>query len=118
MADVFLLVSAATGLSSMKTDAPALQPSQWAYFLDLTGFRDVLDSALAALPKTTLQERAIWAGMKSVAYASSEFELPVTLALVGQVRGMGMSGIPTDEEITAAWDMAAQFQGAASLTNG
>ena len=97
--------------------AAALTAAQWSFFLDVTGFRAALDAALAALPKSTLQERTTWAGIKAVAYGSDSFRLPVTLALVAQVRGLGLSGVsvPTDQDITDAWPIAAAFAGAASL---
>ena len=94
-----------------------LNHSQWSFLLDLTGFRTVVDTALAALPKGTAEELALWAGMKAVAYESSEFTQHVTLILAAQIRAMGIPGlsIPTDAEITAAWPTAEAFQGAASL---
>lgn len=94
----------------------ALTPSQWGFFLDLSGFRDALDAALDAMPKASMHDRARWAGMRAVAYASASYQLDVTLALVGQVRGMGLPvTIPTDAEIEAAFTAAAAFQGAASI---
>lgn len=95
----------------------ALNKTQWSFLLDVTGFRDAVDAALAALPKATLQERITWAGMKAVAYDSPEFDQGVTLMLAAQVRAMAIPGltVPTDAEIIAAWDRAAAFLGAASL---
>lgn len=96
-----------------------LTPAQWAYFLDLTGFREALDAALAAMPKTTLPERTAWAMLRSVAYASESYGLPATLQLVGQVRGMGLPvSIPSDAEIEAAFMDAATFKGVESLLGG
>lgn len=95
---------------------PSLTPAQWGFFLDLTGFRDALDAALAAMPKETMQERAAWAGMRNIAYGSEQYRLDVTLALVAKVRASGLPvEIPSDEEITAAFTAAAEFKGAASL---
>lgn len=96
--------------------APVLTPAQWGFFLDLSGFRDPLDMALDALPKTTMQERQTWAALRAIAHNSAEYRLDVTLALVGQVRGYGLPvDIPGDADIEAAFMAAAQFQGAASL---
>ena len=95
---------------------PSLTPAQWGFFLDLTGFRDALDAALAAMPKETMQERAAWAGMRNIAYGSEQYRLDVTLALVAKVRASGLPvEIPSDEDITAAFTAAAEFKGAASL---
>lgn len=95
----------------------ALNKTQWSFLLDVTGFRGAVDAALAALPKTTPQEVAQWAGMKAVAYESPDFSQHVTLALAAQIRAMSIPGltVPTDAEIIAAWDSAAAFLGAASL---
>ncbi len=68
----------------------SLTPAQWHYFLDLTGFREALDAALAAMPKEGLEARAAWAMMRSVAYASESYGLDVTLQLVAQVRALGL----------------------------
>lgn len=95
---------------------PSLTTAQWGFFLDLTGFRDALDAALAAMPKETMQERAAWAGMRNIAYGSEQYRLDVTLALVAKVRASGLPvEIPSDEDITAAFTAAAEFKGAASL---
>lgn len=95
----------------------ALNKTQWSFLLDVTGFRDAVDAALAALPKTTPQEVAQWAGMKAVAYESPDFSQHVTLVLAAQIRAMAIPGltVPADAEIIAAWDSAAAFLGAASL---
>ena len=95
----------------------ALNKTQWSFLLDLTGFRAVVDAALAALPKGSPEEIAQWAGMKAVAYESSEFTQHVTLVLAAQIRAMGIPGlaIPSDAEIQAAWPIAVAFEGAASL---
>ena len=98
--------------------APAtLNKTQWSFLLDVTGFRQAVDGALAALPKATPQEMAQWAGMKAVAYESPDFSQHVTLVLAAQIRAMAIPGltVPTDAEIIAAWDSAAAFLGAASL---
>lgn len=95
---------------------PSLTTAQWGFFLDLTGFRDALDAALAAMPKETMQERTAWAGMRNIAYGSEQYRLDVTLALVAKVRASGLPvEIPSDEDITAAFTAAAEFKGAASL---
>lgn len=100
----------------MPEPPPTLTPAQWGFFLDLTGFRDALDAALNAMPKTTMQERSQWAALRSIALNSPSYALPVTLALVAQVRGMGLPvAIPADAEIAEAFTAASQFQGAASV---
>ena len=97
----------------------SLTPAQWQYFLDLTGFREALDAALAAMPKGNLAERSAWAMMRSVAYASESYGLSVTLQLVAQVRGLGLPiNIPADAEIEEAFRAAATFEGAKSLLGG
>lgn len=94
----------------------SLSPAQWHFFLDLTGFREALDAALAAMPKASLLDRQSWAALRAIAFGSSEYRLDVTLQLVAQVRLMGLPiGIPTDADIETAFGMAAQFHGASSL---
>ena len=95
----------------------ALNKTQWSFLLDVTGFRDAVDAALAALPKSTPQELAQWAGMKAVAYESPDFSQHVTLVLAAQIRAMNIPDlpIPSDAAIIAAWPAAEAFQGAASL---
>jgi hypothetical protein len=58
------------------------------------------------------------AALQAVAYESDTYSLENTLAIVGNMRGQGVSGLPTDEAITAAWMQAAQFRGAADLIGG
>jgi hypothetical protein len=94
---------------------PSLNAAQWGFFLDLTGFRDALDAALAAMPKDTLESRSKWAAMRNIAYGSEAYRLDVTLALVAKVRGTVPVDLPSDEDITEAFMAAAQFKGAASL---
>lgn len=97
---------------------PTLTPGQWDFFLDLTGFRVTLEAALTALPKTTLEERAAWAGLKAVIYSSTFYELPVILAITAQVRAMGLAiTIPTDAEIIEAFHVAAAFNGVQTVLN-
>ena len=70
------------------------------------------------MPNATLADRTLWAGMRAVAYGSSEYRLDVTLGLVARVRAMDLVPpveIPTDAEIEAAFLAARQFQGAASI---
>ena len=98
---------------------PRLTPGQWDFFLDLTGFRTAVEAALAALPKVTLEDRAAWAGLKSVVYSSTFYELPVILAITAQVRTMGLATpIPTDAEITQAFHIAAAFRGVETVLGG
>ncbi|MBC2834053.1 hypothetical protein [Paragemmobacter straminiformis] len=103
------------GVGALVAPVPALTPAQWSFFLDLTGFRATVESALSALPKSTLEQRAVWAGMKAAVYSSQSYRLDVTLQLAAQVRAMGIASVPADAEISAAWPMAAAFNGAESL---
>lgn len=98
---------------------PTLSPGQWDFFLDLTGFRTAVEAALTALPKTTLEERAAWSGLKAVVYSSTFYELPVILAITAQLRTMGLATpIPTDAEITSAFHLAAAFKGVQTVLGG
>lgn len=94
--------------------ASPLLPSQWSFLLDLTGFRASIDTALAMLPKATLEERKVWAALKADAYASQRYRQDVTLALAAKLRAMGVP-VPTDADILEAWPEAASYDGAAAV---
>lgn len=96
----------------------ALLPAQWSFFLDLTGFRSIVEGVLDAMPKTTLEERAVWAALKADVFASRSYRKEVFLELVNRVRAMGVQGIPTDAEIEAAWPLAVAYEGAQKLISG
>ena len=102
----------ADDLPSEPVPPPKLNPTQWQYFLDLTGFRALIDATLDAMPKSTMQERAEWAKLRSVAYASTDYALDVTKALAARFAG---PNAPSSEAIEQAWALAADFDGAASL---
>lgn len=94
----------------ISTEPPALDPRQWQFFLDVTGFRAAADSALAAMPKNTLEEKTIWAGMKAAISSSDYYRQSMALTLVAKVRAMNLGvALPTDDEVKAAWTQAAAF---------
>jgi hypothetical protein len=98
-------------------EPPLLSKVQWKFFLYVTGFDQAAASALAAMPKTNPQQIATWAGMKAVIEDSAYYRLSVALQLVASVRSMNLPGItlPTDAEVSTAWDQAANFHGSQSL---
>ncbi len=98
-------------------EPPLLSKVQWKFFLYVTGFDAAAAAALAAMPKTTPQEIATWAGMRAVIDDSAYYRLSVALQLVATVRAMNLPGVslPTDQQVTAAWAQAANFHGAQSL---
>ena len=93
-----------------------LTPYQWQYFLDLTGFREQINYVLEQMPKTTLEERAKWAALKTVAFQASQFELNVVMVLIAQMSAQlpGIS-MPTEEEIRQAFLIASNFNGVYSI---
>lgn len=93
-----------------------LTPYQWQYFLDLTGFREQINYVLEQMPKTTLEERAKWAALKTVAFQASQFELNVVMVLIDQMSAQ-LPGIPmpTEEEIRQAFLIASNFNGVYSI---
>ena len=98
-------------------EPPLLSKVQWKFFLYVTGFDQAAASALTAMPKTTPQQIATWAGMKAVIEDSAYYRLSVALQLVASVRAMNLPGVtlPTDAEVATAWDQAANFHGSQSL---
>lgn len=92
-------------------EPPLLSKVQWKFFLYVTGFDQAANAALAAMPKTTPQQIATWAGMKAVIEDSAYYRLAKALELVGQVRAMNLPGVtlPTDQAVTSAWSQAATF---------
>jgi len=88
---------------------PTLSKVQWGTFLDMTGFRAAADAVIAAMPKTTPQDKAKWALMKNVISESGSYRQDIALQLVATARAMAIPGValPTDAEVLAAWDVAA-----------
>ncbi len=98
-------------------EPPLLSKVQWKFFLYVTGFDQAANAALAAMPKANPQQIATWAGMKAVIEDSAYYRLSVALQLVASVRAMNLPGVtlPTDAEVSTAWDQAANFHGSQSL---
>ena len=92
---------------------PVLNRQQWAILLSVDYLGQILDGVIAAMPAGFEK-----AALRAVAYESESYSLENTLAIVANLRGQGVSGLPTDEAITMAWMQAAQFRGAADLIGG
>ena len=89
---------------------PILSKMQWNFFLDITGFRAVADAAVKAMPKNTLEEKTVWAGMNAAINSSDYYRQGMALRLVERVRAMKLGvQLPTDDEVKAAWALAATF---------
>ena len=62
------------------------------------------------MPKNTLEEKTIWAGMKAAISSSDYYRQSMALTLVAKVRAMNLGvALPTDDEVKAAWTQAAAF---------
>ena len=91
-------------------EPPILSKMQWNFFLDITGFRAVADAAVKAMPKNTLEEKTVWAGMNAAINSSDYYRQGMALRLVERVRAMKLGvPLPTDDEVKAAWALAATF---------
>ena len=89
---------------------PMLTPEQWVYFLDLTGYGELIEAALNKMPRGPAR-----AALRSAQQATT-YRLPVLLAGVQMVRQMNLGfPIPTDEEIEEAFNDASRFEGLSSL---
>lgn len=89
---------------------PMLTPEQWVYFLDLTGYGELMEAALNKMPRGPAR-----AALRSAQQATT-YRLPVLLAGVQMVRQMNLGlPIPTDEEIEEAFNDASRFEGLSSL---
>ena len=89
---------------------PMLTAEQWVYFLDLTGYGELMDAALNKMPRGPAR-----AALRSAQQATT-YRLPVLLAGVQMVRQMNLGlPIPTDEEIAEAFNDASRFEGLSSL---
>ena len=89
---------------------PMLTPEQWVYFLDLTGYGELMEAALNKMPRGPAR-----AALRSAQQATT-YRLPVLLAGVQMVRQMNLGlPIPTDEEIAEAFNDASRFEGLSSL---
>ena len=65
-------------------EPPLLSKVQWKFFLYVTGFDQAAASALTAMPKTTPQQIATWAGMKAVIEDSAYYRLSVATRTLAQ----------------------------------
>ena len=90
---------------------PMLTPEQWVYFLEQTQWTALIKQATDMMPPGPIRSALIAAQATTTA-----FRLPVLLKVVGRVRAMDLGfPIPTDEEITAAFEEAAQFEGLGAI---
>lgn len=90
---------------------PTLTSEQWVYFLEQTQWNTLIKQATDVMPPGPVRSAMIAAQATTTA-----FRLPVLLKVVGRVRAMGLDlTIPTDEQITAAFEEAAQFEGLGSI---
>ena len=90
---------------------PMLTPEQWVYFLEQTQWTALIKQATDMMPPGPIRSALIAAQATTTA-----FRLPVLLKVVGRVRAMDLGfPIPTDEEISAAFKEAAQFEGLGAI---
>lgn len=94
---------------------PALSRLQWQYFLRLTGFGAMIDEALAAMPKDTLEQRARWAAAAALAHDAEVYPLSLTLQVKAMLSEMLGVTLPSDDEVRTAFKLAVAFRGAESL---
>ena len=95
---------------------PVLTRLQWQFFLRASGFGDILEAALGALPKDTPEARRKWAALYSLAHDAADYPLSTTLAVKAVVDGMGLPvAMPDDDDIRAEFIAATAFKGAASV---
>ena len=90
---------------------PMLTAEQWVYFLEQTQWTALIKQATDMMPPGPVRSALIAAQATTTA-----FRLPVLLKVVGKVRAMGLGiDLPSDEQITAAFEEAAQFEGLGSI---
>ena len=90
---------------------PTLTAEQWVYFLEQTQWTALIKQATDMMPPGPVRSALIAAQATTTA-----FRLPVLLKVVGRVRAMGLDlTIPTDEQITAAFEEASSFEGLGAL---
>ena len=90
---------------------PMLTPEQWVYFLEQTQWTALIKQATDMMPPGPVRSALIAAQATTTA-----FRLPVLLKVVGRVRAMGLGiDLPTDEQITAAFEEASNFEGLGAL---
>jgi hypothetical protein len=94
----------------------SLTPLQWQYFLAVTGFDQMIEQVLAAMPTATFEQKANRAALVALVHHASVYPLSATLKVKAMLAGVLGADVPSDEDVTQAFMAAAAFRGFESLT--